>query len=196
MTVTFGDGLAIPGDGIDEEAAEAGEQPGAQPPGVVVVRFRAARRDHGGDAVLTAGVQGHPVHRVVAGAARPEVEICGRGEQARAVRRGYGEGEDGEGGRGRLAVGVLEGEVVADEPAAGGAKDDDVAAGGHGGDDAVPPRGVALQGIGGEQLTAGGVHGRELVRADASSDSGGRTAVSRRRGRAHRRRGPLAEGVS
>jgi hypothetical protein len=116
--------------------------------------------NHGGDAVLTAGVQGHPVHRVVAGAARPEVEICGRGEQARAVRRGYGEGEDGEGGRGRLAVGVLEGEVVADEPAAGGAEDDDVAAGGHGGDDAVPPRGVALQGIGGEQLTAGGVHGR------------------------------------
>jgi hypothetical protein len=28
MTVTFGDGLAIPGDGIDEEAAEAGSSLG------------------------------------------------------------------------------------------------------------------------------------------------------------------------
>jgi hypothetical protein len=122
---------------------------------VVVVRLGAALVDHGGDAVLAAGVQEHPVHRVVAGAARPEVEICVRGEQARAVRQGPLRGG---GRRGRLAVGVLEGEVVADEPATGGAEDDDVAAGGHGGDDAVAPRRVALQGVHGEQLTAGGVH--------------------------------------
>jgi hypothetical protein len=129
---------------------------------VVVVRLGAALVDHGGDAVLAARVQEHPVHGVVAGAARPEVEICVRGEQARAVRQGLlrrGRRRRKKGGRrGRLAVGVLEGEVVADEPATGGAEDDDVAAGGHGGDDAVAPRRVALQGVHGEQLTAGGVH--------------------------------------
>ena len=77
--ITFRDGLAVPGDGIDEEAPEAGEGLGARPPRVVVVRLGAARVDHRGDAVLAAGVQEHPVHRVVAGAAAPEVEICRRG---------------------------------------------------------------------------------------------------------------------
>lgn len=58
-------------------------------------------------------------------------------------------------------MGVLEGEVVADEPAAGGAEDDDVAAGGHGSHDAVAPRGLSLQGVHGEELAAAtGFHGR------------------------------------
>jgi len=87
-------------DGIDEEAAEAGERLGARPPCVVVVRLRAARVDHRGDTVLAAGVQEHPVHRVVAGAAAPEVEICRRGRKQRgAVRRRLAKGED-VGGRG------------------------------------------------------------------------------------------------
>jgi hypothetical protein len=68
-------------------------------------------------------------------------------------------------GRGRerdFTVGVLEGEVVADEPTPRGAEDDDVAAGGHGGHDAVAPRGLALQGVHGEELAAAsaGFHGR------------------------------------
>ena len=93
---TFRDGLAVPGDGIDEEAAEAGERLGARPPCVVVVRLRAARVDHRGDAVLAAGVQEHPVHRVVAGAAAPQVEICRRGRKQRgAVRRRLAEGGNG-----------------------------------------------------------------------------------------------------
>ena len=75
---TFRDGLAVPGDGIDEEAPEAGERLGSRPPRVVVVRLDAPRVDHRGDAVLAAGVQEHPVHGVVAGAAAPEVEICRR----------------------------------------------------------------------------------------------------------------------
>lgn len=77
IEITFGDVLTVPGDGIDEESAETGELLGAGPPGVVVVRLRAALVDHRGDAVLAAGVQEHPVHRVVPGAACPEVEICG-----------------------------------------------------------------------------------------------------------------------
>jgi len=148
----------VPGDSIDEEAPEAGEGLGAQPPRVVVVRLGAARVDHRDDAVLAAGVQEHPVHRVVAGAAAPEVEICRR---VSAVRRCLGKGGGG-GGERDFTVGVLEGEVVADEPAPRGAEDDDVAAGGHGGHDAVAPRGLALQGVHGEELAAAsaGFHGR------------------------------------
>lgn len=67
-------------------------------------------------------------------------------------------------------MGVLEGEVVANEPAAGGAEHDDVAAGGHGGDDAVAPRSVALQRVHGEQLSAaGGIHGRRADRSRCES---------------------------
>ena len=46
------------------------------PPGVVVTHLSAAWVDHRGEAVLAAGVQEHPAHRVVAEAAAPEVEIC------------------------------------------------------------------------------------------------------------------------
>jgi len=83
-------------------------------------------------------------------------EEAARGCEATPCERGGCRGER----RGRLAVGVLEGVVVADEPAAGGAEHDDVAAGGHGGDDAVAPRGLALQGVHGEELAAAAVHGR------------------------------------
>ena len=75
---TFRDGLAVPGDGIDKEATEAGERLGSRPPGVVVVGLGAPRVDDRDDAVLAPGVQEHPVHRVLAGAAKPEVEIWRR----------------------------------------------------------------------------------------------------------------------
>ena len=71
--------MAVPGDSIDEEAAEAGERPGSRPSGVVVVGLGAPRVDDRDDAVLAPGVQEHPVHRVLAGAAKPEVEIWRRG---------------------------------------------------------------------------------------------------------------------
>jgi len=72
-----------------------------------------------------------------------------------------GGGEEARGWGGDFTVGVLKGEVVADEPAAGGAEDDDVASGSHGGDDAVAPRGLALQGVHGEELASAsaGFHG-------------------------------------
>jgi hypothetical protein len=76
---TFCDGLAIPGDSIDEEAAEAGQRLGARPPGVVVVGFGTSWVDHRDDAMLAPWVQEHPVHRVLAGAAEPEVKIWRRG---------------------------------------------------------------------------------------------------------------------
>lgn len=84
--------------------------------------------------------------------------------------------------RGGRAMGVLEGEVVADEPSAGGAEDDDVAAGRHGGDHAMAPRRVPLEGIDGEELPAGGegggggVHGRR-----SRSRLAGRPPRARRR---------------
>lgn len=107
---------------------------------------------------------------------------------------GEGQEEEGRAGGGRgkmgITVGVLEGEVVADEPAAGGPEDDYVATGGHGSDDAVAPRSVALQGVDGEQLAgAASVHGWCLVGVNAYLDSGRWMSVGRRCGSSHWRGG-------
>lgn len=113
-------------------------------------------------------------------------------------------GEKGKGrkrggrGWGEVTVGVLEGEVVADEPAAGGAEHDDVAAGRHGRHHAVAPRGLPLQRVHGEQLPAAGFHG--WTHGWGVSDTcwglrgklrsgGGSTAVEVRRRRSYSWRG-------
>lgn len=133
--------LAVPGDSVDDEALEPGYRPRPGPLGVRVVRLGPTGMENRRNAVAAAGINEDAVHRLVTAAAAGEIEI----------------------------LGVSDGEVVADEPALGGADKDDVVAGGHAGDDAVALGGVALKEVDGEQA-AGGVHGESLGEVSKGGD--------------------------